>query len=158
MAQFAPLVRQRLRARLPGHFTDVMHFGDESGGTRSGTDFKSAFEVARESGFLIKPVTNATDVREAAVEWLLTDWVSQDGPSGEWVPRCVYGAYDCPILVQGMRGAYCLRSEGLGGAMEVQRPVKNFWSHVNDAHQYAAVRIRQMLAGRELRVSDRRGA
>jgi hypothetical protein len=156
MAQFAPLVRQKLKGRLPGHWTDVLHFGDESGGARSGTDFKSAFDVARESGFVIRPVSNAVDAREAAIEWLLTDWLSQDGPSAGWVPRCFYGAFDCPVLVQGMRGAYCPRTEGSGGAMQVQRPVKNFWSHVNDAHQYAAVRIRQAIAGRELRVSDRR--
>lgn len=157
MKVFCPIVAAALKARLPGQWADVIHVGDATGVNRSQSDGMSAFEVAAEHGFQIMPITNDLHIREAAVVWMLRDWLDQSGDRSEWTPRTLYGAMDCPILVQGMRGAYCLDVQGKGGAMEVKKAKKNSWSHVNDGHQYAAVEIKRILESGAFRVQSRYG-
>lgn len=162
MARFAPIVKAYLKKRMPGHWSRIVHFGDETGRNKSGTDDKSAFMVALEHGFIIRPTTNNLHVREQAVVGLLTEWISQEGDDpDEWIQRSIYGMKDCPVLVEGMRGAYCMRNAPntaqYGPGMEVRLPRKNFYSHVNDAHQYASVPIWQLLRSQKPKTGTRYG-
>lgn len=141
METFAPLVKIKLKSVLPGRWREVQHCGDATVTTKSGAVERTAADVARESGFNIRPVSNSVDAREKAVVWALTDWCDETGGK----PRAIYSPVGCPILVDGNRGAYHTgtRSTGdeTGPGMQVTEPVKDFYSHVNDAHQYVAVMV-----------------
>jgi len=147
METFAPIVRTSLKAFLPGRWSEVIHVGDATVKTKGGNVEKSAQDIAKEYGFNIRPVDNNIDAREQAVEWMLGDWCDQTGGK----PRVVYSVDGCPVLVEGMRGAYCTTttagSDDEGPGMIVVKAAKNFFSHVNDAHQYIAVVIRREMMG-----------
>lgn len=151
METFAPIVRQRLQALLPGAWNRIVHVGDATVTTRGGNVERSAGDVARRFGFHIRPMTNSIDAREEAVIWLLTNYCSQEGDSSTWLPRVVYAERGCPVLVDGMRGSYCLApapgGDLSGPGASYHLPKKNFFSHVNDAHQYASMWIHQQLTG-----------
>lgn len=159
MSNFAPIVRQRLQEWIPGSWQNVIHIGDPSGSKRQpgGSDF----EVAQSYGFRIRPCSAQNPaIRQDAVSWLLEDWIEQEGEDEEsWKPRAWYSQAGCPVLVEGMTGAYCMKirvdSPSSGPGLTWGQPVKNFFSHVNDAHQYAAVEIRKDLLGQGFRGSRR---
>ena len=150
MATFAPIVATRLKAVLPGEWSTLEHFGDETVKTLSGASEESAYDVARKSGFDIRPVSNrwaGEGRREASTIFMLTDYCDDDKKK----PRMVFSVIGCPVLVKGMRGAYCTERkksvDTSGPGMEVIKPKKNFYSHINDAMQVGAVVImREMRA------------
>lgn len=152
MAEFAPVVRDRLKKHLPADWYDIRHYGDETGRTKSGSEGRSSFEVALDYGFAIAPVSNNWDPRERAVVWQLKDWITQNGERGQWEPRAIYSEKGCPVLVAGMRGAYEMRilkaGEVSGPGMVYGEPLKNYYSHCNDAHQYVCVKVREYLLGK----------
>lgn len=160
MRTFAPIVRRRLQALLPGVWGQVKHVGDATVTTLSGAEERSAQDVAREYGFNIQPVSNSVDLRERAVIDFLTDYCSQDGPSQNWVPRMVYSEEGCPVLVAGMRGKYCVQPKASGdvsgAGAEYGQPAKNFYSHVNDSHQYPCVYLHKVFFGSGARRGARR--
>lgn len=156
METFAPKVRAFLKAKLPGEWNTVRHVGDATVTTKSGSREKStAQDVAKEYGMFIKPISNAfksEDGREASVIRLLTDHISAEGPMSEWMPRMIYSEEACPVLVAGMRGAYCVSPTKKGddhgpGAIYEATPAKNWFSHSNDAHQYPCVHLHKLLLG-----------
>jgi len=134
MGTFAPIVRQKLQERLPAFWQDLIHVGDETVMTKSGSEGRSAYEIAKQSGFKIKRISNNWPQREDAVVWALSDWVSQEGDhEAKWEQRVIYCEQGCPVLVEGMRGAYCLRPskahDEAGPGMVYLKPVKNMFSH-----------------------------
>lgn len=153
MELFAPRVRARLRSFLPGAWNQVLHFGDFTVKTLAGTREESARDVARQHGFNIRPIPNAWAPREEAVEYFLSEWIDQEGPAASWKPRMVYSEAGCPVLVEGMRGAYCILTKTVSGADHgpgaeyKAEPAKNFFSHANDAHQYPLVHLLRRFRG-----------
>lgn len=147
MSNFAPRVLQTIKKVIPGRWNSVHHFGDETGRTRSGSDERSAFNVAEEHKIVIMPVSNRWHDREQAVVWALTDWVEQEGDDPkQWVPRFIVSQFGCPTLVEALRGAYCMQvnknHESSGPGMVLSAPAKNAYSHIADALQYPLVRIK----------------
>lgn len=151
MRYFAPLVKQELERHLPpGLWDEVRHVGDPTGTTSNVTNWAtgntegiSSFEIASRYGFEIQPSINDPTVRQDAVSWMLSDWVNDanvDDPT-EWMPRTFYCELGCPVLVEGMKGAYQWNVTELGYGMVIRKPLKNAYADVNDAHQYVAIEV-----------------
>jgi hypothetical protein len=144
---FAPAVLQALQKLLPGYWSDVQHIGDPAGATGSGIDGKSAFDVIRKHGMhIVACRTQVPAIRQGAVTWSLGDWINQESSNQrDWVPRVIYSEDGCPTLVEAMKGAYCFTTaKGAptsGPGIVVHKPVKNFYSHIAEAHEYAMVEI-----------------
>ena len=146
MATFAPLVMSQLRKRLPGHWDRVIHIGDPAGTARSGTDASSSYEEAERHGFTIRSCSEVgIQHRISSVIWNLRREI--DLGQGEKIPGVIYDPLYCPTLVEGMRGAYCMRVRSTHASfdanMEILTPAKNQFSHVQDGHAYATIEIRR---------------
>ena len=151
MSQFAPLVVEYLEKRLPGRWVDVQHVCDPAGSARSASDLTSTIDVMKKHGISARQCdTNSLELRRDAMLWVLTDWISQIGPEEEWIPRSYFSEKDCPMLVEGMRGAYCYQlNRGITEPGPSDRrgiPAKNIFSHINDASQYLARLIHKQFA------------
>ena len=149
MGTFAPIVRQELINFMPGQMGRIVHVGDPTGNTKSGTDSRTSFEIAHGYGFNINPGEQFPALREDAVNWALRDWLNQQGEEEQWIPRVIYSEFGAPVLTAGMKGAYCyqLAPQGatVGAGMIVKKALKNWFSHTNDAHQYGSILARQIL-------------
>jgi hypothetical protein len=145
METFAPKVAEALRELIPERMGDVEHWADATVTQRSGTRKESAAQVAQEHGFDLYASSNVWAPRWSAVTWLLTDRL----PNGE--PRFVIDREKCPILYEGFKGAYKFqespRGDSTGPGMILGMPLKNGFSHVHDALQYPAMRIRRLIEG-----------
>lgn len=90
-------------------------------------------DVMREIGLSPKPaVTNDPQRRIDAVTKLLMG-VHEDR-------RTLLISPDCPLLIKGFEGGYHY-PEKPTQAQRMDRPVKNLYSHIHDALQYAALRV-----------------
>lgn len=134
MEQFAPIVANTLARDFSGILLgNIVHAADESGKSRQGATGLSAFDVARKHGFHLIPISNQWARRRGAVDRLLGEWIDDK------TPRFVIARNRCPILVQGFEGAYRLRQVSTGINALYGEPVKDVFSHPQDALQYAAV-------------------
>jgi hypothetical protein len=145
MEDFAPRVFDALLKRLPGLWDTVTHFGDATVTTRSGSDSKSARDVARKHGLEIRPVSNVWPPRLAAMQWLFSRWIDTK------TPGVLIDAKGCPTFRQACQGAYQYRISATGeqegpGAV-IMAPLKNAYSHVAEAAQYPAIKIRNLVEG-----------
>ena len=154
MERFAQVVLQRLMKWHPGLWDQVKHFGDATIVTRSGSDGQSARDVAKRHGISIVPMSNQWAGRVSAVTWLLTRRLDEDMP-GFWV-----SGKDCPVLRDGFLGGYQTTAspsgESSGPGMVLRAPLKNAFSHVHDALQYAAIQIRKDIEKQPQAVLTRR--
>lgn len=154
METFAPLVMQRLMRWHPGLWAEVRHHGDATVVQRSGSTGDSALAVALKHGVRIQPETNVWAARSSAVTWLLTRMVSEEAP-GFFV-----SGLGCPVLRRGFLGAYRFKpheqSQKDGAGTILLSPLKDEFSHVHDALQYAAVAVRRWLEKKEGAVRKRR--
>ncbi len=110
----------------------VLIIGDPAGAQRAQTDERSVFDIIRGKGLKVIPApTNSISARIAAVEALLSRQV--DGsPAHIFDP----GAKE---IIQAMRGGYRYRKRKDGEYED--KPEKNKYSHVADAHQYACLHV-----------------
>lgn len=154
MALFAPRVAREMRELLGPKWNRVQHYGDPAGAARTGTTGKSAYVIAdEEAGINIRKSTNGWEGRRSAVSNALTDWATDE------VPRFVLDAGRCPILYRGFLGAYELRTQrDESGPSAVWKPVplKNAYSHVQDALQYALMTSWKLVASLAKNESPRR--
>jgi hypothetical protein len=154
METFAPLVQQVLMRWHPGLWSEVSHHGDATVTQRSGSTGDSAADVALRHGVTIRPETNVWAARQSAVTWLLMRSLGEDAPGFFLSGR------GCPVLRTGFQGAYRFRphasSQRDGAGTILQMPVKDEYSHVQDALQYAALAVRRWLEKKEGRVLSRR--
>lgn len=143
MEEFAPIVKERLHAWSPEFAPKIIHTGDPTIWTRSGTDKRSAGEVAQSHGFNIQPSTNDWEIRKSAVTWHLLRKLS-DGRAGY-----ILSGKNCPTLKAGFEGAYNYpkrtTADQSGPGMELQTPNKNQYSHVQDAKQYADILAKALI-------------
>lgn len=145
METFCPRVMSHIMQRLPGCWNEVRHYGDATIIQRSGSNGTTAQGEAAKHGVDIQPVSNEWQARYGAVTWLLSRDIN------ERTPGFMLDALGCPTLRQGFQGAYRYKTSPSGdvsgpGAV-VLMPAKNSYSHVHDALQYPAIRIREMIDG-----------
>ena len=111
----------------------IKFVGDPAGAQRSQTDSRSCFDEFRLKGLRIQPAkSNAWLPRRGAVAWYLNK-LSGGGPAFMIDPRC-------DVLRKGFNGGYKYhRLQVSGEARYTDEPVKNRYSHIHDALQYAAM-------------------
>lgn len=141
METFAPRVGRALSQRLPGLWDEIEHWGDHTLVQRSGGDGRTAQMIAAAHGFRIREASNEWNPRYSAVTWLLQRRIDERSPG------FLVDGLHCPVLRDGFRGAYRYeespRSDGDGAGRILAMPLKNAYSHVQDALQYAAMRVQQ---------------
>jgi hypothetical protein len=152
METFAPLVFNTLVQMFPTIWDEVYHVGDQTVTTRQGNNKQSAQDVARRHGIYIHPMSNQWAGRVGAVVWLLCSWIDQSDPDPtKWTPRYYVSGKNCPVLHAGFKGGYRLaiapRGDTSGPGRILTMPLKNDFSHVHDAKQYAAMKIRELIEG-----------
>jgi hypothetical protein len=134
MEEFAPMVTEKITGVYPEIIKLIRHFGDPTIQTRSGSDKATAQQVARKYDFEIKASTNVWDKRKSAVDHLLL----HDG-------LFEVNRFGCPVLHRGFLGMYkfeaSARGEGSGAGQVLMTPLKNQYSHIQDALQYPAMEI-----------------
>lgn len=144
LEEFSPWVVQESRKVLPQQFNDVYWWADETIRTRSGHDGRTGQKVIFDaSGLMVRPVSNAWAPRLAAGDWMLRNWIDEE------TPRLYISGKRCPILRQALQGGYRYRDKSTapteGPERQLLMPLKNVFSHVADAFQYGAVRIKQLI-------------
>jgi hypothetical protein len=143
MEKFAPRVLKELHKLVPAYLDDIEHWGDTTVIVRNGANGETAQQAARRYGIRIRPASNEWNSRFGAVTWLLTDDIS------EKYPRFMIDGGRCPILRDGFRGAYRFDLSNQGGIgperIYPEHPRKDGYSHVQDALQYAACRVKSIL-------------
>lgn len=144
MEEFAPRVRKEVDEIYPGLLDVVRHYGDATIEQRSGTDKSTARQVARKYGFEIEPITNDWTKRQSAVAFLLKLGLPEE-------PKYLVSGKGCPTLRRGFQGMYKFKlssssgSTTSGAGAVLVTPLKNAYSHVHDANQYASMPIFDML-------------
>jgi hypothetical protein len=148
MNVFAPRLMAILSERYPSFWADIQFVGDPSINQRSGTMGDSATSIARRYGLQIKPSTNVKHVRLSAVTWALTDAIEEN------TPRFYLCGKDCPTLLQGFRGAYRYREwqNADGRDRDLKEPLKDKYSHPQDALQYAMIEAKKLILNEGTRV------
>lgn len=147
MSLFVPRVCKTVEFLYPGILKKAWHDADPSARSRSGTDGKTAIQVAREAGISMRPaISNAWVPRQSAVATLLADRIEVNGQS---FPRFVVCGHLCPTMRDGFLGDYKLKISSSGDAKGpgaiLGEPVKNLFSHVHDSLQYPSMRIVQAI-------------
>jgi len=125
-------VREKLKPLLANRFPGmpVLVIGDPAGQQRAQTDERSVFDILRQEGFRVIPAkTNSIVARVNAVDKMLTTMV--DGK-----PMCLIDPA-ARHLINALRGGYRYKIKSTGLADD--KPEKNEYSHVADAHQYACL-------------------
>ena len=150
---FFERVTQLIGRRYPTLHGRIHHWGDPTGATKSPVGLP-AFDIAAQKGMYIKPSTNQWHIRQAAVVWALTDWITP------MIPRFCLSTKDCPVLAEAFAGAYEWRVRGgaraaMGPGRELMTPSKNSFSHCADGGQYALVAARQIITGADSKVVNR---
>jgi len=104
--------------------------GDPAGMAKSSLREETSFDMLRRAGFFAFPTaTNDFDPRIRAVE----GWLLESRGAGA---ACVIDASRCPTLIRAMKTGY--RFKLVQDTHEAgPRPIKNEWSHIADALQYA---------------------
>ncbi len=134
------LLKPLLAQRFPGY--PVLVAGDPAGWAKSQINEQSCRDVLVAAGFkVVKPASNAIDVRLRAVEGLL-----MRSPAGR--PSLLIDPR-CDQLIKAFRGGYRYKVKKDGAAEET--PDKNSASHVSDACQYYAMVIEGAALGATMR-------
>ena len=109
--------------------------------THNGSTGETAQQAAARQGVRIRPGSNGWSARYGAVTWLLIDDINDE------YPRFQIDGARCPILRDGFRGAYQLDPGPGQGPERVYpgTPKKDGYSHVQDALQYAACRLKTLV-------------
>jgi hypothetical protein len=130
------LLKPLLTTRFPGH--PVVIISDPAGTQRAQTDERSVIEVLRTENFTVLPArTNSISARINAVESLLSGQI--DGK-----PRHLIDP-SCKMLIKALQFGYRYKKRTSGETED--KPEKNFYSHIAEAHQYAALHVDHIFGG-----------
>lgn len=130
------LLKPLLTTQFPGH--PVVIISDPAGTQRSQTDERSVIEVLKNEGFTVFPArTNTISARIAAVENILSGQI--DGK-----PRHLIDP-SCKKLIKALSGGYRYKVRSNGETED--KPEKNFYSHIAEAHQYACLHVDHVFGG-----------
>jgi len=149
--QFANEMVKPLLANRYGGFT-VYSAGDPAGNIRAQTDERTCLQELLEAGIYTEPApTNDFIPRRESVAFFLTR-MSDGEPAFLLNPRCT-------TLRKGFGGRYKYeRLKTSGTARYKDRPVKDIYSHIQDATQYACMRVRSGLTPSRARSINKKSA
>ena len=142
MEEFAPRVQTLLGEIYPSIINQIRHHGDATITTRSGPNKVTAQQVALRYGFDIKAETNDWSKRKSAIDLILNLGLPDN-------PMYVVSGKGCPVLRRGYQGMYKYKigaqGENQGAGAIVLAPLKNGYSHIQDAGQYCGLPIFDLL-------------
>lgn len=133
--QFAnDIVKPHLSNNYSGY--QIVSAGDPAGNIRAQTDERTCLQELLEAGIYTEPAsTNDFIPRRESVAFFMTK-MSDGKPAFMLNPRCTN-------LRKGFLGRYKYeRLKTSGAARYKDRPVKDIYSHIQDALQYACLRVR----------------
>ncbi len=125
-------VARILKAEYPNR--PVRGWGDPAGSQRSQVDERTPFDVVRAAGLPILPApTNDFVLRREGVAGLLTRLTVMARPAFVVDPAC-------RVLRKALGGGYCFQRLQVSGDERYRdAPLKNMYSHIAEALQYACV-------------------
>lgn len=149
--QFANEVVKPVLINKYGNFT-TYSVGDPAGNIRAQTDEKTCLQELLEAGIPTEPApTNDFIPRREAVAFFLTR-MSEGTPAFALNPRCSF-------IRKGLGGRYKYeRLRTTGAARYRDRPVKDMYSHIQDALQYLCLRVRSGLTPTRARTVNKKTA
>ena len=126
--------------------------GDPAGNIRAQTDEKTCLQELLEAGIPTEPApTNDFIPRREAVAFFLTK-MADGQPAFALNPRCT-------TIRKGLGGRYKFeRLKTTGNARYKDRPVKDIYSHIQDALQYLCLRVRSGLTPARARSVSKKSA
>lgn len=141
ISKLAPTVMNYLRQNFRNWLVADDKFPsyiDPAGFQRAQTDERTCADVLRKEGFRkIFPGPVVWEARKAAVEGFLTKTYG-DGPG------LLVNEDGCPITIEGWNGGYRYPEKALEIEPSLIRPIKNKYSHPQDAIQYVAAGATQL--------------
>lgn len=138
-------ITEKLTPFVQTHFAgcELIVAPDPAGWAKQQANEMSLVDILKAAGYYcIRLVSNDPDVRIAAVERLLRTNVGAG-------PGFLVDDVSCPTLARGFRHGYRYKMKKSGDFED--KPEKNYYSHVHDAAQYAAMAMDMNLRGRVLR-------
>lgn len=130
---FGLQVQRECRLHFP-KCNEYKDFADPAAFDYSQTDMKSPAMILANIGIRLAPSDKEFSLRNEALTQLLSRVI--DGSPGLYL-----SGPDCPKLYQAMLGGYRYKVLDEGNGRYSRAPVKDIFSHVVDALQYAAARI-----------------
>ena len=127
LGKFAQYVNHQLRQFYPGCEVSV-HFADPVAFHITQTDSKSPAEIIREEGIDLLPGEEGIGVRLDAVTKVMGRYL--DGAPGLYID-----AARCPTLVEGFLGGYRYKIIDDDNEHYSMKPIKDRFSHIQDALQ-----------------------
>jgi hypothetical protein len=108
---------------------------DATVNTRTGNSRETVVQIARrEFGIKLIPISNALKPRLDGMARILSEEIE------EGIPMAIIDGYSCPHLKKGFEGAYRYQERlSQTGSRIITQPVKDEFSHVQDAAQYATL-------------------
>jgi hypothetical protein len=124
------MLKPYIMSTLSGY--ELIIIGDPAGIRRNDTDERSCFDELRAAGFPATPApTNAFLARYNAVDSLLTKLI--EGKAAFQLSPA------CKVLHKGFLGEYKLKKFKMLDDQYSEVPVKNMYSHIHDALEYACL-------------------
>jgi hypothetical protein len=132
IVRFAEVLRQEIATRF-STCSEVFIYGDPAGDFRAQTDESTPFHILRGAGLRAFPApSNSVDLRLESVASQLQK-MTEGKPAFLIDPRCQQ-------LIKGFEGGYQYRRMEVSGERYADKPDKNMFSHVHDAHTVPNVR------------------
>lgn len=128
-------VRPTLEAEFPG-LAIIQSTGDPAGASGGQAEEATCEDVLAEEGFPTQSApTNDIEARLGAVSQLLL------GSTRTGEPMLIVSQEGCPTFISGLRGKYQMERQRVQGAEGLYKdtPLKNGYSHEQDAFQYGAL-------------------
>jgi len=132
---FVEYVIQQTNALFPEVAGEVKDFSDPVALHTSQTDNRSAADVARECGVNFIPGEERLELRIDSVVQVMTR-LHKDGRPGLYIDPL-----RCPTLLKGFMGGYRYKTIDEGNQRHSLVPVKDIYSHTQDALQYLCSRL-----------------
>jgi len=118
-------------------FKHYIIIGDPAGNTRSQNDGRTCFQILNQFGIRAYPAySNSLQLRLNAVNQYLS---KIDPTSGDELKPAFLLSPTCTVLRKALKSKYRLKKISIGGERYTSVPVKDKYSHVVDALQYAAL-------------------
>lgn len=130
------VVKPTLAREFPG-FEIALSEGDPAGAKRADSDGTDCLSILEDHGIKTEAAdTNDPAVRQRAVRYFLNRMI-------EGIPAYQLSRKGCPTLRKGFIGGYQFKRLQVGGEARFKdAPDKNKFSHIHDAKQYQALKIK----------------
>lgn len=144
LGPFINMVKQRITNFWHSNISPPHSFADPAAWTTSQVVMLSPATMLARSGFPSRKGAKEFPTRFNSVVELLT----HDANDGQ--PGLLVNYHSCPVTIQGFLGGYQYKQIEEADRVLSAQPIKNLYSHIMDAIQYAASGVAQMFElGRE---------